>query len=126
MTIKYRNVPKKDPRNLEAPPKYYPTAVSVGRADLRSIADRISQMSTLSSVDTVAVLEAFLQVIPDELSNGKIVEMGEFGTFRLTLLASGEDSPEKVSARNIKEVKVRFKPGKQFKQELERLDFRKA
>ena len=126
MAIKYSIVPKKDPRNLEAPPKYYPTAVSAGRADLRSIAERIAQMSTVSSVDTVAVLEAFLKVILDELSNGKIVELGELGSFRLTIQASGEDSPEDVGVRHIKEVKVRFKPGKRFKQVLRRLEFRKA
>ena len=126
MTVKFSIVPKKDPRNLEAPPKYYPTVVSKGRSDPRDIADRITQMSTVSSVDTMAVLEAFLLVIPQELAEGNIVELGELGSFRLTVLASGEARPEDVSKRNIKEVKVRFKPGKLFKQILKGLEFRKV
>ena len=126
MTVKFSVVPKKDPRNLEAPPKYYPTVVSQGRSDLRAIAERITQMSTVTSVDTLAVLEAFLTVIPQELAEGNIVELGELGSFRLTVLASGEARPEDVSKRNIKEVKVRFKPGKLFKQVLKGLEFRKA
>ena len=126
MTVKFNIVPKKDPRNLEAPPKYYPTVVSTGRSDLREIANRITAMSTVTSVDTIAVLEAFLKVIPDELKNGRIVELGEFGTFRLTVLASGEAHPEEVGKRNIKEAKVRFKPGKLFKQVLKGLEFRKV
>ena len=52
--------------------------------------------------------------------------MGEFGTFRLTVLASGEAHPEEVGKRNIKEAKVRFKPGKLFKQVLKGLEFRKG
>ena len=126
MTVKFNVVPKKDPRNLEAPPKYYPTVVSKGRSDLRAIAERITGMSTVTSVDTLAVLEAFLLVIPEELAKGNIVELGELGSFRLTALASGEARPEDVSKRNIKEVKVRFKPGKLFKQILRGLEFRKA
>ena len=126
MTVKFNIVPKKDPRNLEAPPKYYPTVVSQGHADLRAIAKRITGMSTVSSVDTMAVLEAFLTVIPQELAEGNIVELGELGSFRLTVLASGEARPEEVSKRNIKEVKVRFKPGKLFKQVLKGLEFRKV
>jgi predicted histone-like DNA-binding protein len=126
MTVKFNVVPKKDPRNLEAPPKYYPTVVSTGRSNLREIANRITAMSTVSSVDTMAVLEAFLTVIPWELAEGNIVELGELGSFRLTVLASGEDHPEEVSKRNIKEAKVRFKPGKLFKQVLKGLEFRKV
>ena len=126
MTVKYSVVPKKDPRDLDAPPKYYPTVVSKERSDLRDIANRITQMSTVTSVDTMAVLEAFLLVIPEELAEGKIVELGELGSFRLTVLASGEDHPEDVSKRNIKEVKVRFKPGKLLKQILKGLEFRKV
>ena len=126
MTVNFNIVPKKDPRNLEAPPKYYPTVVSQGHADLRAIAERITGISTVSSVDTMAVLEAFLMVIPQELAKGNIVELGELGSFRLTMLASGEDRPEAVSKRNIKEVKVRFKPGKLFKQILKGLEFRKV
>jgi predicted histone-like DNA-binding protein len=126
MTVKFSVVPKKDPRNLEAPPKYYPAVTSTGRSDLRAIAKRIAQMSTVSSVDTIAVLEAFLVVVPQELASGNIVELGEFGAFRLTVLASGEARPENVGARNIKEAKVRFKPGKLFKRVLKDLKFRKA
>jgi predicted histone-like DNA-binding protein len=126
MPVKYNVVPKKDPRDLDAPPKYYPTVVSQGHSDLRAIANRITQMSTVTSVDTMAVLEAFLMVIPEELAKGNIVELGELGSFRLTVLASGEDRPEDVGKRNIKEVKVRFKPGKLFKQVLKKLEFRKV
>jgi len=123
MPVRYRIVPKLDPRDLEAPAKYYPTAVSSGRTDLRALAGRIAEISTISTIDSMALLEALLVVIPDELSHGRIVELGEFGAFRVTLQAGGEDTPEKAGAHNIKAARVQFRPGKGFKAVLEALRF---
>jgi nucleoid DNA-binding protein len=113
MTLKYRVVPKVDPRDLEAPPKYYPTAVSSGHMDLRALAGRIAEISTVSTIDS-----------PKELSDGKIVELGEFGAFRLTLQASGEELPEAAGTHNIKGARVQFRPGKGFKEVLKALNFK--
>jgi predicted histone-like DNA-binding protein len=124
MTLKYRVVPKVDPRDLEAPPKYYPTAVSSGHMDLRALAGRIAEISTVSTIDSMAMLEALLVVIPKELSDGKIVELGEFGAFRLTLQASGEELPEAAGTHNIKGARVQFRPGKGFKEVLKALNFK--
>ena len=126
MTIRYNVVPKVDPRNLEAPPKYYPTAVSTGRTDMRALAERIAEISTVSTIDSMAMLEALQVVIPDELSQGKIVDLGGFGAFRLTIKASGEAVPDDVSVRNIKTTRVQFKPGPGFIDMLKGLKFRKV
>ena len=47
-----------------------------------NIAKSINGISTVSSVDTAAVLEAFLTVVPEKLAEGNIVEWGDFGSFR--------------------------------------------
>ena len=90
MPVYFRVVPKKNPRDLGAAPRYYPTVVSRGRTDLRALAERIAEMSTVSTIDCMAMLEALQVVIPDELASGRIVELGEFGTFRLTI----QDRPD--------------------------------
>ncbi len=126
MPIRYRVVPKKDPRDLTAPPRYYPTVVSSGRTDLRALAERIAKTSTVSTIDTMAMLEALLVVIPDELAHGRIVDLGDFGAFRLTIRASGEDSPEASGAHNIKDVRVQFRFGKGFKEVLKAVKFTPA
>lgn len=61
-----------------------------------------------------------------KLANGNIVELGDFGSFRLTIQTSGEKSAEAVNAGNIKNVKVVFMPGKLFKQSLAQIEFKKA
>lgn len=47
----------------------------IGRKTLRQMAERISQISTVSSADTMAALEALLTTIPQELAAGNIVEL---------------------------------------------------
>lgn len=126
MPVHYKVVPKVDPRDLKAPPKYYPTAISTGRADVRALAERIAEISTVSTIDCMVMLEALQVVLPDELSQGKIVDLGRFGAFRLTIKASGEVTPEDVNAGNIKAARVQFKPGPGFKDMLKGLKFRKV
>ena len=115
MSVKYNVIPRKDPRNLESPPKFYPSVVSSGHTGLREITGvSIGKFSTVSSVDTLAVLEALLSVVPEELARGQIVELGDLGSFRLTIETIGAATEGEVNAANIAAAHVRFTPGKLF------------
>ena len=83
-------------------------------------------MSTVSSVDTAAVLEAFMNVVPDLLADGKIVDLGDFGTFRVSVSSEGADNPEDVTSRSITNVRILFQPGKRFRVSAERHGFEKS
>ena len=115
----------KDPRDLNAAPKYYALAKSDGRVDTHTIARNINSISTVSSVDTAAVLEAFLTIVPEKLADGKIVELGDFGTFRVSISSEGAELTENVTARSITDTRVIFSPGKRFKQMLDTIQFQK-
>ena len=125
MPVKFTTTPKKDPRNLEAEPKYYAIVKSDGRADTISVARSINNMSTISAPDTLAVLEAFLHVVPEKLADGKIVELGDFGTFRLSVSSEGAMLAGEVTVNSIIDTKVIFTPGKRFKQMLDTIEFQK-
>ena len=100
--------------------------VSSGRVKLRALAKQISEISTVSVPDTVAVLEGLLAQIPKELSNGNIVELGDFGSFRLRVQTYGAETAEAVTANQIKKVLPRFVPGKELQQVLNNSEFEKA
>jgi len=125
MPIKYNVVPKKNPQNLAAPPRYYPVVKSTGYSDQRAIAQKAAQISTLATADLAAALEAFLIVIPEELMAGQIVQLGALGSFHVSITAVGSDKPEEVTSRNITGLNVRFIPGKEFRRALERTVFEK-
>ena len=126
MTVKFNVVERGNPSNLAAPKKFYPSIASSGRKTMRELAGQIAQISTVSSVDTMAVLEALLTIIPQELVAGNIVELGDFGNFWLKANADGADTAEAVRATQIKRILPRFNPGKEFKRTLESVNFEKA
>ena len=125
MSIKFSVVSRKNPRDLESPPKYYPSINSDDLADLRRIARRIGEISTVHSTDILASLEGLLTVLPQELADGNSVQLGDLGYFRLTAETEGAATPEEVTEENILKVHVRFKPGKLFEEALQKLEFKK-
>lgn len=126
MSVKFTVTPRKDPRDQNSQAKYYATVKSNGRADTHAIAKSINSMSTVSSVDTAAVLEAFLNVVPEKVADGNIVELGDFGTFSVSVSSEGAVEPNEVTARSITDVRVLFTPGKRFKQALNAAEFQKV
>lgn len=126
MPVKFNVVERVDPRHPEAPRKHYPSIQASGRTSLRELMRRISQISTVSSADTAAVIEAFLSVIPLELADGNVVELGDFGNFWLKVNTTGADSAEAVHADQIINILPRFNPGKEFKKVLGTAQFEKA
>jgi len=126
MTVKFNVVERGNPSNPAAPKKFYPSIASSGRKTLRQMAGRISEISTVSSADTMAVLEALLTTIPDELAAGNIVELGDFGNFWLRGDSEGAATATDVRASSIKGVLPRFNAGKEFKKVLDVIEFEKA
>ena len=126
MTVKYNVVERGNPSNREAPKKFYPSIASTGRKTLRQLAGRISEISTVSSTDTMAVLEALLTVIPQELTAGNIVELGDFGNFWLKASSEGADTAEAVRATQISSLLPRFNAGREFKKVLATIEYEKG
>lgn len=126
MTVKYTITARGNPQNPDAPKKYYPVAKSTGETTLPKLAERAAEMSTLSSVDLAAALEALLTVIPRELAAGNIVRLGDFGSFSLRVRSEGSETEDGVSSRNITKTIAGFRPGKRFTKELDAIEFEKA
>ena len=125
MTVKFNVVERGNPTKPEAPKKFYPSIQSSGRITLRQLAETASQMSTLSTMDVMAAIESFLKIVPQELINGKIVELGDFGNFWLRSTAEGVEEAAKVRGEQVTNLIPRFNPGKQFKRVLKSAQFKK-
>ena len=126
MSVKFNVVERGNPADKAAPKKFYPSIESSGRKTLRQIAARINQISTVSSADTMAVLEALLMVIPEELAAGNIVELGDLGNFWLRADTEGTATAEEVRGNQITGILPRFNAGKEFKKVLNSIEFEKA
>ena len=116
---------KHNPQKPAEAKKYYAQAKSRDSIDLREIARTLSQRSTVSMADVVAVLEGLIELMPEKLQQGYLVKLGEFGTFRLGFSSQGEVSADKVTAKSISKPHINFRPGKEIRQQLLHTKFEK-
>ena len=117
---------KPNPRDLTAPRKYYAVSQYKGNVSLREIATRIARESTVSLMDTLAVLEGLLQVMPEFLLDAKIIKLAEFGSFRLSISSGGSDTEEDFDTSLIRKAKVIFRPGQELKKLLSDVNYKKV
>ena len=91
---------------------YFPQAVVVGKPiELKTVARRLAQISTVSYADVLAVLAEMPGVLAEYMAQGKSVRLDGLGTFRYTLDTEGVEQEQDFDAqRQIKAVRVSFVP----------------
>ena len=112
MSIKFNAVPRINPRDLTAPKQYY---AYLERGDDLTFDELIGFIGKLSGINEpyiVAVLRTLEKVIIEQLSHGRYVHLGRIGTFYLSLKSGGVEKAEELSSRDIKSMRIRYKPGK--------------
>jgi predicted histone-like DNA-binding protein len=125
LVVRFKIIDRKNPLDLSAPPKYYASVKSSGHIDLQELALQIGEMSCINTLDTVAVIDALLKVIPRELAKGKIVDLGEFGSYHLSLSSKGEADTKDVTSDSIVKARAHFRPGPQFREALQSLKYKR-
>lgn len=110
--INYSVAKMKNPRDPDAPEKFYAKMQASGVVDLDAMAEEISYSTTLTDGDVLNVLRALIRQMKKNLMAGKIVKMEKFGSFQFQIRSSGADSEEDFKPSTyIKEVSIQFRPG---------------
>lgn len=123
--ISFKSVVRPNLQDLESPGKYYARAVYSGETTLDELAFYASKQSTVSKADCYAVIISLLEMVAHHLSQGKIVRLGDLGSFRISLNSEGFDDAESVSSNAIKKAKILFSPGADLKTMLNNLSYSK-
>jgi predicted histone-like DNA-binding protein len=126
MSLRFNVIPRKNPLQQDAAPKYYASVVSDGELTLKQLAKRVAEASSFSEGDLMGILVTILKIIPDALSDGKIVRLGDLGSLRVAISSEGSDDVKKVTANNIRSVNVTFTPGTDLKNAISNFKFEKA
>lgn len=106
--------------------RYYAVPHYRGIISLTELAQEISRMSSLSRPDVAAVLQALLVILPGHLSQGRVISLGDFGTFRVTLRSGAGDTAREVDGNNVRLARLRFMPGKELRDLLGSLSVEKV
>jgi predicted histone-like DNA-binding protein len=126
MSIKFKTVTRKNPRDLTAPAKYYPSSITGTTLDLNELADLVGDGSTVRRNDVYAVLIGLVDVAKKQLELGNMVRLGDLGSFSINVSGTGKDTAEEVTATSIEKGKIIFRPSSNLKKMLKTLNYEKV
>ena len=126
MSVKFKIIEKGQPGVAGGgEKKFYASANMDGEISLAGLTKAIEKISTVSGADIRAVLYGLVDVMTGSLADGRIVRLGELGSLRVGISSEGKDCADDVNADCIKSSKVIFTPGKQIKNMLNTLEYKK-
>ena len=115
MALNYSVSLRPNPLDKDAAPKAYATSQINGELTLKQLSKRVSSQTTVSRADVVAVLTA--------LTEGKQVDFGELGKFRLQIASIGTEKLTDFTAAHITGVNIQYVPGEDLKTIFGTLEF---
>lgn len=126
MSILYKSLKRANPQDRALPEKFYAAVVKNGSSDFETLAEMISEQSSLSSTDCLAVLNILEINIERELRQGRIVRLGRLGNFQISISSKGFDTDTEVSSEGITNTRVLFRPAPRLKKALKNLSFNRV
>jgi predicted histone-like DNA-binding protein len=114
MSISYKVIAKVNPRQPQAPKKYYAQAVRNKKITIKAISKSISEKTLVNPVDTQAVILALVVEIMKELQDSNAVQLGDLGTFSVSLSSTGSEVAEKFNVSMIKKARINYRPGSEL------------
>lgn len=126
MATRYSLVSRKNPADKDEPAKFYAQIQSAGSQDFKTLTRAISNQCTVTSADSKAVLDAFMQQMLLALAGGQIVRMNDLGSFRLSISSKGTATKEEFKATQITKARIIFTPCKELKEMLNTLSYEKS
>lgn len=113
-----------NPIKPEEAPKAYAKNQVAEVWSIERFARHIAEHNGVYSRGTVkGVISDMCECIVEQLLNGNKIQLGELGTFGISISCVGAESMEKFTAKNIKEVNILFTPGEDFENLIDRAEF---
>ena len=91
--------------------QWYGRAAVMGTTNLETLAARIQRNCTAKKSDVLAVFTELVEVMQDELQEGRRVKLDGFGSFKIGLSTKGAETAKAFTpTKNVKGVHVLFQP----------------
>ena len=123
MPLNYSIAMLPNPMEKNDPHKAYAKAQINGELSLKELSKEVSNKCTVHSADVSAVLIATVETMLAALRDGKQVDFGELGKFRLQITSNGAITAEDFTADNITGVTIQFIPGDDLKGIFKGMEF---
>lgn len=83
--IKFKLIEKGNPGKPTEPKKWHALVIYSDKVTQKELSANLADLSSLSMGDVANVITNLVQELPKILSRGGIVQLGELGSFRITL-----------------------------------------
>ena len=117
--LKFKLVQRKDMSEgaLEGAKLYYPQLVSNGRVTFNNLCEEVAEQSSLTSGDIKNSVDRLINCLVRHLKEGRSVDCGDLGSFRVALRSSGVATAEDYDvATQMRTPSVIYTPGKKLKE----------
>ena len=123
MPILFNKVERANPQNRTAPKKWFPILKTISQIKEKAVAREIADETTLNPKEAEMALSQLEKVLIRNLLASNSVQLGDWGSFRLTCNSEGSDTQKEVTAGKINKLNIRFTPGKALTEALKNASF---
>ena len=121
MAIRYRITKRTNTIANTKKEQFIMQAVNTGTVDIRRISEEISTESTHSIADVIGVITALGIKMKQHLEEGKIVDLGDVGKFKIGFQCKAADEAKELTPkRNIKKFHLNYQPSLDMKHKLKK------
>lgn len=116
--LKYKLVQRKDMSKgaLEGSKLYYPQVLNQGRVSFDSLCEEVAEQSSLTSGDIKNCMDRLINCLVRHLKEGRSVDCGDLGSFRINIRSTGADTPETYDAATMmRKPSIQYYLGKKLR-----------
>jgi predicted histone-like DNA-binding protein len=124
MAVFFNKVERGKPADPTAPKKWYAVLKSLGQITEKEVAKLMADETTMDRKEVEMAIDRFEVILIRLLLDGHSVQLGDWGSFHLTCNSTASDTKAEVSANSITNLNVRFQPGKEMKDAVNKATFK--
>ncbi len=116
--LRYKLVQRKDMTKgaLEGSKLYYPQVINQGRVSFDSLCEEVAEQSSLTSGDIKNCMDRLINCLVRHLKEGRSVDCGDLGSFRINIRSTGADTPETYDAATMmRKPSIQYYLGKKLR-----------
>lgn len=127
MSLKYRIVLKKDmSKDAAVDAKlFYGQIRSMEKTGFKKLCELVSDYCSAKKGEVELVVDGLIHVLKNLLESGNVIQMGDFGNFRLIAGSRGSATLKEFDPSMFKKGRIVFHPGSLLKQIAEKPSFLK-
>lgn len=116
--LRYKLVQRKDMSKgaLEGSKLYYPQVINLGRVSFDSLCEEVAEQSSLTSGDIKNCMDRLVNCLVRHLKEGRSVDCGDLGSFRINIRSTGAGTPETYDAATMmRKPSIQYYLGKKLR-----------